>query len=159
MKLLIAFGVGVALLLSAAAAMSQETTARGAGQRKAAAQSKGVVAQMDEQMKKMQALHERMIGAMTPDERQTAIEEARKEMQAAMAMMQPAMRGAGGDADAVSAEVMDAAGKGRRGRSHAQTPMMDKRMDMMQMMMQLMMDQQGLMMSPPKGSGTAPKKK
>jgi hypothetical protein len=158
MKRLIAFGVGVALLLSAAAAMSQETNARGAGQRKAAAQSKGVVAQMDEQMKKMQALHERMIGAMTPDERQTAIEEARKEMQAAMAMMQPAVRGAGGDADAVSAEVMDAAGKGRRGQSHAQAQMMGKRMDMMQMMMQLMIDQQA-MMSPPKGSGTVPKKK
>ena len=35
--------------------------------------------------------------------------------------------------------------------------MMQKRMDMMQMMMQTMMDQQGMMASP-KSAGTAPRK-
>jgi hypothetical protein len=40
-----------------------------------------MMARMDEHMKKMQALHDRMMSAATPEERQSAMQEARKEMQ------------------------------------------------------------------------------
>ena len=43
--------------------------------------------QMDEHMKTMQALHDRMMSATTPEERQKVMEEQRKEMQAGMSMM------------------------------------------------------------------------
>ena len=49
--------------------------------------------QMDEHMKKMQALHERMMSATTPEERQKVMDEQRKEMQGSMAMMNQMMQG------------------------------------------------------------------
>ncbi len=163
MKPLIAFSVGIALLLCAEAAMSQDTSPPPAPQKKAAARPKGVIAQMDEQTKKMQAVHEKMIGATTAEERQKASEEARKEMQAAMAIMQPAGRGAGGAEGSIAAEAdaeVAASGfKGGRRQAHTEALMMTKRMDLMQMIVQLMMDQQAMMMSPAKGGGATPKKK
>ena len=112
--------------------------------------AKAQMAGMDEHMKKMQALHDKMTSATTPEERQKAMEEARKEMQASMATMQPMMQGGG---------MMGGGMMGQKGAPNvnAQMQMMEKRMDMMQMMMQMMMDQQG-MMGQPKGSEPAPKK-
>jgi hypothetical protein len=164
MKPLIAFGVGIALLLCAEAAMSQDTNAPAAPQKKAAARSKGTIAQMDEQIKKMQAVHEKMIGATTGEERQQALEQARKETQAAMTMLQPAVRGVAGGADGsiaaeADAEVVASGFKGGRRQAHAETVMMTKRMDMMQMVVQLMLDQQAMTTSPLKSGGAAPKKK
>lgn len=93
--------------------------------------------QMDEHMKRMQSLHERMMQASTPEERQKVMDEARKEMQAGMSTMGPMMQG------------MMAPGKGTKGEPTSEArrlQMMEKRMDMMQMMMQMMMDQQAAAM-------------
>jgi hypothetical protein len=103
---------------------------------------------MDEHMKKMQALHERMMGAATPEEHQKAMEEARKEMQESMALMKPMMHGGG----KMGGGMMG--GKGKFGDAQDQMQMMGKRMDMMQMMM----DQQGMMALPPKPGDTVSKK-
>ena len=51
--------------------------------------------QMDEHMKKMQALHEKMASATTPEERQKVMDEQRKEMQSGMGMMNQMMQGGG----------------------------------------------------------------
>ena len=89
--------------------------------------------QFSEHMKQMQAIHERMIAASTPEERQKAMEDARTAMQQSMASMQ-GMMGKGG--------MM---GSGRAGGSQADRMHgMEQRLDMMQMMMQMMMDQQGM---------------
>jgi len=106
---------------------------------------------MDEHMKTMQVLHEKMMGAATPEERQKAMEDARKEMQEAMAMMKPMMQGGGMACCGMAAE------KGKSGGAQAQMQMMGKRMDMMQMIMQMMMDQQG-MTGMSKMPDSAPKK-
>ena len=90
---------------------------------------------MDEHMKKMQSLHERMANASTPDERQKLMEEARKEMHEGMASMGPMMQGG-----AMGARGMG--GKAPSADAGTRMQMMEKRMDMMQMMMQMMMDRQ-----------------
>lgn len=135
-----------------------KATAAGQGARapvpggKAAAtnQSMGMMAQMDEHMKKMQALHDKMMSSASPEERQKAMEEARKEVQEGMTMMKPMMQGGGMMGGGMMGE------KGKAGDTQAQMQMMGKRMDMMQMMMQMMMDQQG-MMGQPKASEAVPK--
>ena len=90
---------------------------------------------MDEHMKKMQSLHERMAKASTPDERQKLMEEARTEMHEGMASMGPMMQGG-----AMGARGMG--GKAPSADAGTRMQMMEKRMDMMQMMMQMMMDRQ-----------------
>lgn len=103
------------------------------------------VGQMDERMRRMQALHDRMTSAATPEERQKVMHEQRKEMQACIAMMKPMMQGG------ATMGGMDAGMTGQKGRpadANAQMQMMQKRMDMMQMMMQTMLDQQGMMAGP-----------
>jgi hypothetical protein len=99
----------------------------------------GQMGQMDEHMKKMQALHEQMASAATPEARQQVMDEQKKEMQACMGMMSEMhaggmMGGMGGGMKAQQGKPVD---------QKTQMQMMEKRMDMMQMMMQTMMDQQG----------------
>ena len=101
--------------------------------------------QMDEHMKTMQALHNRMISATTPEERQKVMEEQRKEMQGGMATMNQMMQG-GAMTGGMGPGTMGQ--KGKPADPGAQMQMMQKRMDMMQMMMQTMMDQQGMMAGP-----------
>ena len=151
MKKSLALVIGAALLLAGAMALAQETKAPPPAGKTAATPSMPMMAQMDEHMKKMQALHDKMMGASTPEERQKAMEEARKEMQEGMAMMKPMMQSGGMMGGGMMAQ------KGKSGDTATQMQMMGKRMDMMQMMMQMMMDQQG-MMTPPKASEAAPKK-
>lgn len=151
MNRLLAFGLGAAMLVAGAVAFAQEAKAPGASGKAAVAPSMPTMAQMDEHMKKMQSMHDRMMGAATPEQRQKAMEEAHKEMQEGMAMMKPMMHGG----RMVGGGMMGH--KGKSGDAQAQMQMMGKRMDMMQMMMQMMMDQQG-MMGPPKSGGAAPKK-
>jgi hypothetical protein len=82
------------------------------------------------------------------------MEEQRKEMQGSMGMMNQMMRG-GATPGGMGTGMM-----GQRGMpadTSAQLQMMQKRMDMMQMMMQTMMDQQGMMAGPP-AMGAAPQK-
>ena len=110
--------------------------------------------QMDEHTKSMQTLHDRMMSATTPEERQRVMEEQRKEMQGSMGMMNQMMQGSttpGGMGTGMMGQ------KGKPADTGAQMQMMQKRMDMMQMMMQTMMDQQGMMAGPP-AMGAAPQK-
>jgi hypothetical protein len=82
------------------------------------------LAHMDEQTKSMQAMHEKMMNAKTPQEQNALMAEHMKSMQDGMKMMEgmakPGMKGMMGD----------------MGAQHA---MMEKRMAMMQTMMKMMM--------------------
>jgi len=82
-------------------------------------------AQMDMQMKSMQEMHEKMMAAKTPEERQALMTEHMKSMQGGMAMMG-------------QMKAPDAKGSGKS----VSPEMMGKRMDMMEMMMQMMMDRE-----------------
>lgn len=98
---------------------------------------------IDEHMKKMHALHDKMSAAATPEARQKIMAEQRQEMQRGMALMKPMMHGGAG---------MGAMGGGMMAQKDqpgdASMQMMQKRMDMMQMMMQTMMDHQGMLVAP-----------
>ena len=73
MKKSLVWVIGAVVLCSGAMAFAQDAKAPGASSPAAAAP---MMAQMDEHMKKMQALHDRMMSAATPEERQKAMEEA-----------------------------------------------------------------------------------
>ena len=150
MKKSLAWVIGVAVLFSGAIALAQDAKAPAPGGKAATTSSMPMMAQMDEHMKTMQALHDRMMAAKTPEERHKAMEETRKEMQDGMTMMKPMMQGGGMMGGGMMSE------KGKSADS-AHMQMMSKRMDMMQMMMQMMMDEQG-MMTTPKGAAPAPTK-
>ncbi|WP_332774945.1 hypothetical protein [Polaromonas sp.] len=89
------------------------------------------MAAMDSQMKAMREMHEKMVNAKTPEERNALMAEHMKAMQEGMAMMNmmggPGMSGMQG-------------GKPMSGTMNERQQMMEKRMDMMQSMMQMMMD-------------------
>jgi hypothetical protein len=107
-------------------------------QMKAAAKPTGAgqmagMAKMDEHMKAMQAMHEKMMAAKTPEERQTLMDEHMKLMQDGMGMMQQmgaGMQGMGGMQG----------GKGMPTNMAERQQMMEKRMEMMESMMQMMLD-------------------
>lgn len=82
-------------------------------------------AQMDKRMKSMQEMHEKMMAAKTPEERQALMAEHMKAMQGGMAMM---------------GQMKKPDGKG--GGTSMSPQMMGKRMDMMEMMMLMMMDRE-----------------
>ena len=166
MKHSLAIAVGTVALLAAGMPLAQNMKAPASTPNAAAVPSGSSMkmdapmgqmdhmAQMDEHMKKMQALHERMASAATPEERQKVMDEQRQEMQGAMAAMTPMMQGGGmmgGMGGAMAGQ------KGKPADMPAHMQMMQKRMDMMQMMMQTMMDQQG-MMAGAKVADAAPRK-
>lgn len=153
MKKSLAIAVGTLFLFSAGTPFAQ--TAKGPVPKPsvAAAQPGSMMTmgaqmgQMDEHMAKMQTLHEKMASAATPEERQRVMEDQRQEMQRGMTMMH----------DMHPGEMpMGGAGMGKSGQMgkpadpKAQMQMMEKRIDMMQMMMQSMMDQQGMAAGPAK---------
>ena len=86
---------------------------------------------MDAQMKTMQAMHDKMMAAKTPEERSKLMAEHMKSMQDGMAMME-GMSGAG-------MQGMGGMG-GMGGDMAARHQTMEKRMEMMQTMMKMMMD-------------------
>ena len=142
-----ALAVGASLAQEANAPAQPATAGQPASAMDMTAQKGG----MGEHMNKMQALHDKMMSAITAGGRQTAMDEACKEMQEGMGVMQPMMH-----AGMMGEGMMDGGVMGQKGKStdaDAQMQMMDKRMDMTQMMMQMMMDQQG-MMGTPKTPGT-----
>ncbi len=94
--------------------------------------STGNMAAMDRHMKAMQATHEKMASAKTPEERQALMAEHMKMMQDGMGMMK-AMGGMPGMSGMQS-------GKGMSGNMAERQQMMEKRMEMMESMMQMMMD-------------------
>jgi hypothetical protein len=91
-------------------------------------------AQVDRQMKSMQEMHDKMMAAKTPEERQALMGDHMKVMQDSMAMMggMSASNGKSGSGMPMSSD------------------MMGKRMDMMQMMMQMMMDKEAASPAPGK---------
>ena len=97
------------------------------------------MAAMDQRMKDMQAMHEKMMSAKTPEERQALMAEHMKMMQDGMAMMKQmgGMSKMGGMQG----------GKGMGGMSERHQ-MMEKRMEMMESMMQMMMDRMPSPMAP-----------
>jgi hypothetical protein len=95
--------------------------------------AKAQMAGMDQHMKAMQSMHEKMAAAKTPEERRALMAEHQKLMQDGMAMMKSmgsGMSGMGGMQG----------GKGMDGGMAACQQMMAKRMEMMESMLQMMMD-------------------
>jgi hypothetical protein len=94
MKTSLAVAVGTVFVLAAGMPFAQDTKAPVSNPHDHAAQSVSAestasqkMGQMDEHMKKMQVLHAQIASATTPEERQKAMDEQRKEMQAGMDMM------------------------------------------------------------------------
>ena len=83
------------------------------------------MARMDTQMKAMREMHDKMMAAKTPEERNALMAEHMKTMQEGMTMMNGMSPGGMG---------------GMKGDMPARHQMMEKRMEMMQSMMQMMMD-------------------
>jgi len=160
MKKALAIAVGTVVLLAAGMPMAQDAKAPASNPNATATQSasstnmSSQMGQMDEHMKKMQALHDKMTSATTPAERQKVMDEQRQEMQGAMAAMAPMMQG-GGMMGGMGGGMAGQKGKPADMPAHMQ--MMQKRMDMMQIMMQTMMDQQ-VMMAAPKVADAVPRK-
>ena len=110
------------------------------------------MAKMDAQMKSMQAMHEKMMSAKTPAERNALMAEHMKSMQGGMAMMEgmgdrgdrggmSGMQGAPTTPATPPTPGMGGAMMGGTGGGMgAPHQMMEKRMQMMQMMMKMMMD-------------------
>jgi hypothetical protein len=105
------------------------------------------MAAMEPRMKAMQEMHQKMMNAKTPGERQALMADHMKAMKGGMGMMKemsgtPGMVGMGGKApvSAMGATSGMAEGKGMPGDMAERHQMMAQRMDMMQMMMEMMMD-------------------
>jgi hypothetical protein len=116
-----------------AGSTSPATSQMNAASKPTGAGQMGGMAKMDEQMKAMQAMHEKMIAAKTPEERQALMDEHMKLMQDGMEMMQQmgaGMQGMGGMQG----------GKGMPTNMAERHQMMEKRMQMMESMMQMMLD-------------------
>lgn len=92
----------------------------------------GKMGAMDQHMKAMQAMHDKMAAAKTPEERQALMAEHMKLMQDGMSMMK--QMGGMSSMTGMSSDKTKKAGMPSR------QQMMEKRMDMMESMMQMMMD-------------------
>ncbi len=127
--------VAVAFLGSAAWAEEAHHPKAGASAAKAPKAASGNVAakesmaKMDDKMKAMREMHEKMMNAKTPEERSALMAEHMKAMQGGMAMM-GGMAGAG----------KDSMKGGMPSDMATRHQMMEKRMEMMEAMMQMMMD-------------------
>ena len=97
----------------------------------------GPMAQMDEHMKAMREMHEKMKLARTPDEKGALMAEHMKLMQDGMTIM--GGMGPGGMMGKGGRDGMPDMGP-MTGDMAAHGQMMEKRMEMMQSMMQMMMD-------------------
>ena len=95
---------------------------------------------MDEQMKAMHEMHEKMAQAKTPEERSAVMAEHMKAMQDGMRMMDGmSSSGRGGMGGMKGMGDMNGM-QGMSGDMGARQQMMERRMEMMQTMMQMMMD-------------------
>jgi hypothetical protein len=101
------------------------------------------MAQMHTQISKMRALHDKMIHAATPDQRQKLMEEQHEAIQNGMRMISQMMGAmSGGGIVGPKADTHDSEGP---------IQMMQLGIDMLALMTQIMMDQLGMITSP-KGS-------
>jgi hypothetical protein len=159
MKKSLAMAVGAAFLIAAGLPLAQDMKAPMSKPNATASQSGSSMnmgsqmGQMDEHMQMMKTLHEKMASATTPEARQILMDKQREEMQGCMAMMTEMHKG-DGKVGAMGGGMM--AHKDMPPDASTQMQMMQKRMDMMEMMMQTMLDQQG-MMSVTKSAAAAPK--
>jgi uncharacterized protein YjbJ (UPF0337 family) len=145
--------LAIAVLFTVGVASGQDSkppAATAGAQPACCVDTKSHMGQMDEHMKRMQGLHEKMASATTSEERRRLMDEQRQEMQRGMSMMQQMQHG---DSMTSSAGMGMMGQKGKPADQKTQMQMMEKRMDVMQTMMQTMMDQQGAaaagMMPPP----------
>ncbi len=129
-RLLSVVAATAALGLSGCAQIPPGHAAHHPGASPAASRPGMPMAHMDEHMKAMRAMHERMTRAKTPEERNALMAEHSKLMQDGMAMM-GGMGGMGGMHQPAATAGADPA---------VRQQMMEKRMEMMQSMMQMMMD-------------------
>ena len=143
MKSSLAAALGSAVLLAAGMSVGHAATPPATNGGAAAARPSPAVdmpLQMEGHMKTMQALHDRMPSAATPEERRKLAQDQQVEIQACLAMMNPGVAGGG-----MGAQGGAMAGEhGKPAAGDAPMPMMHLRMDMMQMMMQTMVDQREL---------------
>ena len=101
MKTSLAVAVGTAFLLAAGMPLAQDAKAPASNPATMAPQSGSPMgmgsqmAQMDEHMQMMKALHEKMASATTPEARQILMDKQRAEMQDCMAMMNDMKKGDG----------------------------------------------------------------
>ena len=93
-----------------------------------------------EQMKAMQAMHDKVMAAKTPEERNALMAEQMKLMQNGMAMMGRMDGGMGMGGGAMPGGNRPGAAPAQPGEMASRQKMMEQRMDMMQSMMQMMMD-------------------
>ena len=128
---LLAAGVGAPSLSSAQAPQKPPAAAQGM---KA---NTDHMAAMDAQLKTMREMHEKMVNAKSPEERNALMAEHMKTMQGGMATMN--MMGGAGMAGMGGMGSMQS-GKPMAGDVNQRQQMMEKRMEMMQSMMQMMMD-------------------
>ena len=101
------------------------------------------MAAMDPRMKAMHEMHQKMMNAKTPEERQALMADHMKAMQDGMGMMKDMSGGMGGGMGGKApmggmSGMSD--GKGMPADMAKHHQMMAQRMDMMQMMMEMMMD-------------------
>jgi hypothetical protein len=106
--------------------------------------SSGSMAAMDPRMKTMQEMHQKMMDAKTPADRQALMADHMKAMQGGMAMMK-GMHGAGGmgamaSPGAAAPMTGMGEGKGKPADMAKRHQMMADHMAMMQMMMEMMAD-------------------
>ena len=159
MKKSLATALGIVVLIASGMPLAQDAKSPASHHSPTATQSgssttmDSQMLQMDEHMKSMQALHDTMASAATPEERQKVNDAQQREMQACMGLMK--QMHSDGTMGSTGGEMM--AKKGKPADPKAEMQMMQKRMDMMQMMMQTMMDRQGMTGSP-KADEAAPKK-
>ena len=90
------------------------------------------MARMDNHLKSMREMRDKMMAAKTPEERDALSAEHKKTMQEGMALMNEVSPG--------GMAGMKGGMAGMGGEMGMHHPMMEKRMDMMQSMMQMMMD-------------------
>lgn len=100
------------------------------------APSNADTAKVDQHMKMMEDMHQKMQAAKTPAERSALMKDHMAAMQGGMAMMGQ-MRGGGMSMHEHGKPPIPGAGTMHRGKH-----MMERRMDMMEMMMQMMMDRE-----------------
>ena len=155
MKKSLAMAAGAAFLIAAGLPLAQDMKAQMSKPNATASQSGPSMSmgQMDEHIQMMKTLHEKMSSATTPEAKQILMDKQREEMQGCMAMMTEMHKGdgkMGGMGGGMMAQKDMPAG------ATAQMQMMQKRMDMMEMMMQTMLDQQG-MIAGAKSSIAAPR--
>jgi hypothetical protein len=93
-----------------------------------------------EQMKAMQAMHDKVMAAKTPEERNALMAEQMKLMQNGMAMMGRMGGGMGRGGGAMPGGNRPGAAPAQPDDMASRQQMMEQRMDMMQSMMQMMMD-------------------